>query len=349
MTEETKSETPKVTVVDNTALAVIERAQIDMQITTARQYPRTLSKVKEDMMEFATLDEETASACFYTLPRSNKIIQGPSIRMAEIAVASYGNLRAGVRCIETVLTGNAPHAVLQAVAHDLEKNVAITIEKRRRIIGKKSKGSAIDEDDINLAVNAGAAVAFRDVVFKIVPQALIKPVWQAAKKVAVGDVKSLAVKRGQVIERLKQMGAREDRILTVVRARKVDDVGMDELEVLIGLGTAIKDGEITLEEAFPALQEEQPKGAAGLAAKLKDEAKAPEPAPETTVSDPTPAADSPNLEKERLGAIKALKEIKKQRAQTFEKALVELKQPATLNLDTLSLDMANELLEKVRF
>jgi hypothetical protein len=208
------------------------------------------------MLTFATLDEETASACFYTLPRGGKTIQGPSIRMAEIAVACYGNLRAGVRCIETETHGEAPHAVLQSVAHDLEKNVAITIEKRRRIVGKKSKGGHIDEDDINLAVNAGSAIAFRDAVFKIVPQALIKPVWLAAKKVAVGDVKSLAAKRGQVVDRLKQMGVTEDRILAVVNKAKVEDIGVEEVALLIGLGTALKDGETTLEAAFPPILKE---------------------------------------------------------------------------------------------
>lgn len=229
----------------------IERAQIDMQIATARRYPRQLSNVKADMLSFATLDEETASSCFYTLPRGGKTIQGPSVRLAEIAVACYQNLRAGSRVVSVSATGDNPHVIVQSVAHDLEKNVAITIEKRRRIVGKKSRGGAIDDDDINLACNACSAIAFRDAVFKVVPLALVKPVFEAAKKVAVGEVKSLAEKRSKVIERLKQMGVSEERILSTIDCRKIDDIGMDKLEVLIGLGTALKDGEVTLEEAFP--------------------------------------------------------------------------------------------------
>jgi hypothetical protein len=90
-------------------------------------------------------------------------------------------------------------------------------------------------------------------VFKVVPQALIKPVYEQAKKVAVGDIKSLADKRGKVLERLKQMGVIEERILARVDARKTDDIDLDKLEILIGLGTALKDGETSLEEAFPAV------------------------------------------------------------------------------------------------
>jgi hypothetical protein len=232
------------------ALESIERAQIDMQIATAKRYPRTLSKVKQDMLSFATLDEDTASACFYTLPRGGKAIQGPSVRLAEIAVACYGNLRAGSRILQTVTEGPNPHVVVQSVAHDLERNTAITIEKRRRITKKKHKDT-IDEDDINLACNACSAVAFRDAVFKVVPQALIKPVWHAAKKVAVGEAKSLVETRGKIFDRLKQMGVTEDRILAVIECRKVEDVTLEHIEVLIGLGTAIKDGEVRTEEAFP--------------------------------------------------------------------------------------------------
>jgi hypothetical protein len=247
---------PPSTVEEHAALApleAIERGQLDVQISTARRYPRTLSKVKADMLSFASLDEETAAACFYTLPRGGKSIQGPSVRLAEIAVSCYGNLRAGSRVIEVVADGDKPHVVVQAVAHDLEKNTAITIEKRRRITGKQRNQGKPDEDDINLACNAASSIAFRDAVFKIIPQALIRPVYLKAKLVAVGDVKSLVQKRTTVIERLTKMGLTEDRILAAVEARKVDDVDLEKLEKLIGLGTAVKEGEATLEAAFPQI------------------------------------------------------------------------------------------------
>ena len=43
------------------ALELIQRAEIDMQIATAKKYPRDLAKVKRRMLDFATLDEETAA------------------------------------------------------------------------------------------------------------------------------------------------------------------------------------------------------------------------------------------------------------------------------------------------
>jgi len=244
-----------------TAIEQVTRAEVDTQISTAKKYPRTLSKVKADMLSFATLDQETAENCFYTLPRGGKSIQGPSVRLAEIAVSCYGNLRAGSRIIDTVSTGDSPHVVIQAVCHDLEKNVAVTVEKRRRIVGKKSKGGAIDEDDINLAANAGAAIAFRDAVFKVVPGALIKPIFEQAKQVAIGDAKTLAERRQRAVESFAKMGVQKDKILTLLGKRSVDDIDLADLETLFGLHTAIKDGQTTIDEAFA---KETPKTALNL-------------------------------------------------------------------------------------
>lgn len=250
---------PEAQIVERGAIEAMERAQIDIQISTANRYPKhtsqMMSKVKEDMLTLACLDEETASSCFYTLPRGGKSIQGPSVRMAEIALTCYGNARVAARIIDIDTTSDNPNVVVQAMSHDLERNIAFTAEKRRRIT-KKKRNDLPDEDDINLAVNACTAIAFRDAIFKMVPMALIKPVVEEAKKIAVGNVKSLANKRVVVFNKLRQMGANPQNILHVVGCRKIEDITVENLEVLIGLGTALKDGDVTLEEAFPDFKEQ---------------------------------------------------------------------------------------------
>lgn len=238
-------------VVQPSAVEAITRGEIDIAISTARRYPRQLAAVKQSMMSFATLDEETAASCFYTLPRGGKTIQGPSVRLAEIALSCYGNLRAAARVINTVTSGENPHVMIQAVAFDLEKNISISIEKRRRIIGKKSKGGMIDEDDINLATNACSAIAFRDAVFKVVPLALIKPVFEAARKVAVGDAKTLSDRRAKCIDTFAKMGVQKDAVLRRLEKKSVEDIDLADIELMIGLHNAIREGEVKVDEAFP--------------------------------------------------------------------------------------------------
>lgn len=253
-----------------TAVEAMERANIDMQIATAQRYPKhspkQMSMVKANMLTLATMDEETAASCFYTLPRGGKAIQGESVRLAEIALSCYGNMRILSRIIEICPTGQDPHVVVQAIAHDLEANVVYSAENRRRITKKKGKDRP-DEDDINLATNACSSIAGRNAILKVIPKAIVRPVMLAAKRVAVGDVKSLASKRNVVIDRLKAMGASQERILAVVGCSKPEDVGINELETLIGLGTALKDGDTSLEEAFPPIAQASV-GVAGLKEKL---------------------------------------------------------------------------------
>jgi len=276
---------PGTEIVERSAVEAIERAQIDIQIATAQKYkkhaPEMMSRVKANMLTLATLDEETAASCFYTLPRGGKSIQGESVRLTEIALVCYGNARVATRIIDIITAGDDPHVVIQAVAHDLENNTAYSCETRRRITKKKFKDK-VDEDDIQLATNACSAIAGRNAVLKMIPKAFVRPIMLAAKKVAVGDVKSLVAKRATVIERLKAMGATEDRILAVVGCLKIEDIGVDALSELIGLGTALKDGETSLEDAFPPIVVNKP-GVEGVKERLKKDKEQPVSSP---VADP---------------------------------------------------------------
>lgn len=270
----------------------MERAQIDMQIATAKRYPRNVARARDAITAMATMDEDTATACFYTLPRGGKSIQGPSVRLAEIALACYGNLRAGSRIVSSTTTGDTPHVVVQSVAHDLESNVAVTIEKRRRITPRKDRegNTFVDEDAVNLAVNACSAIAFRDAVFKVIPRAMVTPALDAARKVSVGEARSFVVNRSRVIKRLNQMGVTDDRILAVVGADSISDINAEMLADLIGIGTSIRDGATTIEEAFPEVEKPNKKAEQQQPAETKE----PEPAPPVVMDKPEPKASPQN-------------------------------------------------------
>ncbi len=252
------------------ALELIERAQIDMQIATAKKYPRDLAVVKRKMLSFATLDEETAESCFYTLKRKNddgtqKLIQGPSVRLAEIAVACYQNLRAASRIIDN----DGKTITSQGACHDLENNTYVSVETKRRITNKR--GQTYSEDMQVVTGNAANSIAFRNAVFKVVPGALVKPVYEAAKQVAVGNASTLSAKREKVLKRLNAMGADNPRILLTLGRTSIDTIDLGDLEVLIGLGTAIKDGDTSVDEAFPGtMQTATEASTEKLKTKLKD-------------------------------------------------------------------------------
>lgn len=245
-----------------TAVEAITRAEVDIQIATANKYPRNIAKVKANLIAFATLDEETAESCFYRIPRGGKNIEGPSVRMAEIAVSEYRNIRAATRIVSIVATGDNPHVLVQGICQDMEKNTTITVEKRRRIIGKKSNKGKPDEDDINLAANNASAIAFRDSVFKVIPGALIKPALDAAMRVARGEAKPMADRVAICLATYLKMGVSKEQVLAKFGYTSTEQLTGDDLDTLSGLRTAIKEGECQLHNEFPPIS-----GAAGPSAK----------------------------------------------------------------------------------
>lgn len=241
-------------------LGTLVRAEIDTQIATAHMYPRSLGTFKKAAISMACLDVETASSCFYALKRSGKTIEGPSVRLAEIVASAWGNVRYGSRVIEI----GQEFITAEGSCHDLERNVASTSEVRRRI--KDSKGRRYSDDMIVVTANAACAVAMRNAIFKVVPGAFIKPVLDSVRQTAIGDARTLADTRATALDYFHKMGLTDERILATLDRQSVEDIGLEDVATLKGLATAIKDGETTVDEAFPlpsAPKKDAPNGTQG--------------------------------------------------------------------------------------
>jgi hypothetical protein len=255
------------------ALEALNRSEIDIQISTAKHFPRSINRFQNEAKTFATIDTETAESCFYTLKRGNKAIMGESIRLAEIVGSSYGNLRYGSRTIEVGPT----HITAQGTCFDMEKNIAVSVEVRRRITDKF--GNRYNDDMIGVTANAATSIALRNAILRVVPRSLIKPIYDAAVKVAVGTAETLNERRASAIKYFNDLGVKTDSVLAVVGKAHIEDVGLSELAVLKGLATAIRDETTTIAEAFPVLVKEKSR-TEGLVDKLKGAKEADEQPPE---------------------------------------------------------------------
>jgi len=243
--------TPQVEIVrSDQALSTITRSEIDSQIATAKKFPRHLDSFKNKALSMATLDQETAASCFYKLPRGGTLIEGPGIRLAEIAASSWGNLRVSSR----VIAVEEKVVVAQAVAHDLETNTAMCSEVRVRITNKE--GKRYNDDMIQTACNSACSKAMRNAIFDVVPFAYVKPIYEACRKVAVGDVKTLGERRKAMVDQFAKMGVQLPQILAHpdISKNSLEDVGVKEIETLIGFFTAIKDGQANIDTVFPSIK-----------------------------------------------------------------------------------------------
>jgi hypothetical protein len=247
-----QNETP-LEVLAPSAIMAMEKAQIDIQIATAHQYPRSLEQFKKRALSMACLDPESADSCIYLRPVGKeggkmKYAEGPSIRLAEIVAVSFGNLRAASKIVEQT----ERYVKCVGMAHDLEGNTAMQADCVESTVTKD--GHPYSERQRALVAKACAAKALRDAIFKVVPRALCKPIMEAAKKVAAGQDKPLDERRKKAQAWVGTLKIDEARVFVALGVSGWADVNNDHLLVLTGLKTAMADGDETIDTAFPPIQ-----------------------------------------------------------------------------------------------
>jgi len=229
---------------DANTVSLLNRSEIDMQIATAHKYPRSITRFRKEVYELVTLSERVADECFYALPRDGKMVEGPSARFAEIVASCWGNSRAGAR----VVSDQGDFITAQGVFHDLERNVAITYEVQRRITNRS--GTRFSADMIGVTGNAASSIALRNAILKGVPKAFWVAMYEDARKTAVGDVATLPTRRAKVFDALLKMGVTAEQVFAKLALGGMDDIGLDQLQLLKGMMTAIREGDTTIEQAF---------------------------------------------------------------------------------------------------
>jgi hypothetical protein len=232
------------TAADVTSTLAIAKGEIDMQIATARRYPRSIKEFIDTATELATLDEQTAEECIYALPRDGKTIEGPSARFAEIIAYAWGNCRAGARTVGE----DTQFVKSQGVYYDLEKNVGIQFEVSRRIVDKNNR--RYKPDMIGTTANAAGSIALRNAVLKGIPKAFWKKPYERARAVVAGDFKTLANRRAEALKQFAVFGVTPEMIYALMNIKGVEDITLDHMVTLKGILTAIREGDTTPEQVF---------------------------------------------------------------------------------------------------
>ena len=189
--------------VEDTRLAAQTRGEIDVRVTTARRFPRSVKRFINEARSLATLNPTVAASCFYKLPRKDKdgrkkTIEGPSARFAENIASTWGHLR----CEARPVAQDDRYVTCRGTSWDLETNVAVAFEVQRRIVD--AHGSRYSDDMVLQTTNAGCSIAFRNSVFRVVPNSFWEPIYEECKQVAIGDAKALADRRNVMLEFFQQ-------------------------------------------------------------------------------------------------------------------------------------------------
>lgn len=230
-------------------LQAINRAEVDIQIATAKSYPRDINKVLNTIATYAKMDKETAEDCFYVLRRKGaggreSVIEGLSVRMAEIIAGAWGNLR-----VQTRIIGNDGKMITaQAICHDLETNLAVSKEVKRRITDKN--GNTFSEDMQVVTGNAASSIAFRNAVLAVIPKAVTKKVINDVRQVALGQSIDLETSRQNCIANYAKRGVSEKMLCDYLGIKKATEIDQEMIFQLRATLNAINEGTTTVQETF---------------------------------------------------------------------------------------------------
>ena len=245
-----------------------ERANIDIQVSTAKQYPRSISRCANNAVALVTMDKDTAQSCGYALPRGGKPITGPSVHLAKIIAQQYGNLRAEAKVVEIT----DKHVVSRGTAWDLENNYAVSFEVRRSIVGKN--GNRFSDDMITVTGNAANSIAYRNAIFGIVPKSITDKAYKAAQHLITGDLsdeeKLIKRRDGAIKHFTDTYGITEEEVIKLCGKHTVNQIQADEIALLLGFAQSLKDGDTTVEELMAPFRKGKAK-TKGASAKSFDE------------------------------------------------------------------------------
>jgi hypothetical protein len=234
------------TIIDpNQALEATIRAEIDIAVSTAKRYPRDIQQCRASALAMATLSPEIAESCFYVLPRDGKKVEGPSVRLAEIIVSSFKNIKIASRIV-----GNDGKTITaEAMCMDTENNVAVSIQVKRRIT--KKDGTTFNEDMQVVTGNAASAIAYRNAALKVIPMAFTHDIYEAVKRLAMGSPADLATNRAKALQYIQDnFKVPAEIVCKTLQKASIDFITLDDIATLKGFINAIKENDSTVDQIF---------------------------------------------------------------------------------------------------
>lgn len=230
----------------------IEKANIDIQVSTAKKYPRDPRRSVDNSIVMVTMNKETAESCGYALSRGNKIITGPSVHLAKIVAHYWGNMRSEAKVVQIT----DKQVVSRGVCWDLESNNAAAFEVRRSIID--SKGKRYSDDMITVTGNASNSIAYRNAVFSIIPRPIIDRVYQAAQNFLLGDLSDadkLLKQRTSLVNKFKNnYNIIEEEVIKLCGKQTINQINAEEIAFLFGIIQSLKDGDTTVDDLMAPIR-----------------------------------------------------------------------------------------------
>jgi hypothetical protein len=165
---------------------------------------------------------------------------------------------------------------VQGFFYDLQNNVAVTVDVRRRITDRN--GNRFNDDMIQQTCQAAVSIAVRNAIFRGIPGGYVEAIRVEAQDVALGKKEGLETQRAKALKFFTETySIKKAVILKTLGVEDEKDITWGHMSRLMGFRTAIDTGESTAEQIFSENPETEGAGppAAGRKARGASAAKAP--------------------------------------------------------------------------
>ncbi len=239
-----------------------ERAIAEAQgkLVIAKRFPRDQARAYSAIIDACKRPGLAEEAC-YSFPRGGQTVSGPSIRLAEMLAANWGNIDYGIR----ELSRKEGVSEMEAYCWDLETNTMSSQKFTVRHI-RDTRGGGVkltDERDIyELTANMGGR-RLRARILAIIPADLVQAaVDECSKTMAGGAELPIGDRIRNMVTAFKALGVTPELIEKKV-GHKLDAMTGEELADLRKIHNSIRDGVSKIGDWFgdkPAGEDEQMPG-----------------------------------------------------------------------------------------
>ena len=233
--------------------------QMQVAVQRPRNEDRVLSAALAELERYPSMADEA----IYSKPvgkdsntNAMKYVEGLSIRAAESLANRWMN--SAYAC--DIVNEDQGTITIAAIFMDYEGNTRHVVQRRVSKFYKKKNSTTIAQyspDRLDVVVAAVMSKALREVILRSLPAGLKKEYEYKAYKVL--EMQPLEQRQIAIVARFKEVGIRKDALETHA-GKKIEQLTAEDLKIYTGLLNAIRDGEISAEEALGIKKEEGKKG-----------------------------------------------------------------------------------------
>lgn len=227
-------------------------AEVQAAIVVAQQCPRNITSAIAEMREVCG-QMAMAKKAFFRFPRGGQTVSGMSVHLARELARIWGNTAYGVD--EMRRDDTAAESEMQAYAWDVQRNTRVAskfIVPHKRDTKQGVKTIADLRDIYENNANNGAR-RLREAIFSVLPNWFIEEAEELCQATlsGKGSGKPLKQRAADAVAAFEKFGVTVDQLEDKLdrESRKWTEKDLGELLIIHG---SIKNGEVTVEQEFPA-------------------------------------------------------------------------------------------------